>query len=355
MRITIACAGFLLAFLHSFSAGQTHSLDIGMPAPALHSNAWIQGTPVSEFQKGQVYVLNFWNSGYSAFGPELSRLSPEMKAGIHFISINTMERWTKNKDTGEEARLERIQGLLRKEKSALPFCVCVDDASNSLFSQWVPIDGSYRLPKAVIVDQKSEVAWIGNPWDMERPLTQIWRGLFDKVGFKQQFDVGIAKMAADRRIAKDIEEAAKDSDPNLVDGLALKLNRPGGNATVSAIYYATTGNPEFGLTYLKAKLNRLDDVWSSTWCYLLAHIAECSKLASTRQEALTISARCLKDCRNDELPIAEAYHAEILAAAGQRDEALITIGKAKADVSRINGGWRDRTMTVVDNIRNGIR
>ena len=46
--------------------GQTTSinpspmLNIGDPAPPLHVREWLKGSPVQTFEKGKVYVVEFW-------------------------------------------------------------------------------------------------------------------------------------------------------------------------------------------------------------------------------------------------------------------------------------------------------
>ncbi|MEW6159787.1 MAG: TlpA disulfide reductase family protein, partial [Verrucomicrobiota bacterium] len=36
------------------------TLKLGNPAPKLQTGKWVQGEPVKEFEKGKVYVVDFW-------------------------------------------------------------------------------------------------------------------------------------------------------------------------------------------------------------------------------------------------------------------------------------------------------
>ena len=47
-------AGTLLAQ----AAGAT--LKVGDPAPKLQTGNWVQGEPVTDFQKGKAYIVEFW-------------------------------------------------------------------------------------------------------------------------------------------------------------------------------------------------------------------------------------------------------------------------------------------------------
>ncbi|TAM98753.1 MAG: hypothetical protein EPN39_08380 [Chitinophagaceae bacterium] len=54
----------LLFFMITVSAfAQTQQVDtfnIGDTAPAIKVSRWVKGAPVQRFEKGKVYVLDFW-------------------------------------------------------------------------------------------------------------------------------------------------------------------------------------------------------------------------------------------------------------------------------------------------------
>ena len=39
---------------------QSPSLIIGDPAPSLHVGKWIKGSPIQRFERGKIYVIEFW-------------------------------------------------------------------------------------------------------------------------------------------------------------------------------------------------------------------------------------------------------------------------------------------------------
>ena len=58
------------------------SLKVGDPAPALKATKWLQGTEVKSFEKGQVYVVEFWATWCGpciVMMPHMSDLQQEYK------------------------------------------------------------------------------------------------------------------------------------------------------------------------------------------------------------------------------------------------------------------------------------
>jgi hypothetical protein len=51
---------FVIAFTTYAQDRQSSLLQIGDPARPFRVREWIKGTPVQRFEKGKVYVLEFW-------------------------------------------------------------------------------------------------------------------------------------------------------------------------------------------------------------------------------------------------------------------------------------------------------
>src|SRR5437016_6214034 len=58
MRVALMLAG-MLGFVVG-SQGAAAKLSVGDPAPKLQVSKWVQGDPVKEFSKDNVYVVEFW-------------------------------------------------------------------------------------------------------------------------------------------------------------------------------------------------------------------------------------------------------------------------------------------------------
>src|ERR1700744_5719893 len=70
---------------------RSHLFDLGDPAPPLRVKEWIKGTPVENFEKGRVYVVEFWATWCApcrAAMPHLSSLASKYKHKFTFLAID---------------------------------------------------------------------------------------------------------------------------------------------------------------------------------------------------------------------------------------------------------------------------
>jgi len=359
MGIKIACAGLLTASLCSFAAAQHLPLDIGEAAPAIHPESWIKGMPVTEFQKGRVYVVEFWVFPVKHAAdrlPNIVDLETKTKGKVQFVGVSCFSQFIERKTFTREAHLNRMLDSVKESDAFMPESVCDDDAKNSIVNQWLPGEGIDRVPRAVIINQQGQVAWIGRPMEMERPLMQIIRGSFDWKAYKEKLHSDVTAQAANRQLFRDIESAAKAGDMVLMDGLVNKVDGLRSHNVVFATDLAAGQDPEFALRYLKSRLNKDKDTQKVEWCNSLAIIITHTRSAETKNEAVQISADLVSKSRDFELPEVEAIHARVLAFAGRKEEAEVFIQKAKSAAKVLHPvSFRNQTDKFVDEISKSIR
>lgn len=180
------------------------TLKVGDRAPELAIERWVKGEPVTGFEKGRVYVVEFWATwcGPCIAGmPHISELQKEYKEkGVTVIGVNIWDE-PKNvdpfmKDRGDKPKGDDLMGYtvaVEKKDNA-------DDPRNGVMSRtWMKAAGRNGIPSAFVVDQAGTVAWIGHPAQMDKPLEQIVAGKWD-----------IKKAAADEAALRAAEGKLRD-------------------------------------------------------------------------------------------------------------------------------------------------
>lgn len=148
-------------------------LNIGDPAPAMKVAKWLKGEPVKGFEKGKVYIVEFWATWCKpciAGMPHLSELARKYKGKVTVSGISVMER-------GDNLmpRLQRFTDSMGKN---MDYNVAADEGSY-MRENWLTASGEYGIPCAYVVDQQGRIAWIGLPKKLDLVLPRIVSGNWD--------------------------------------------------------------------------------------------------------------------------------------------------------------------------------
>lgn len=154
---------------------------IGKPPPPITVAKWVKGEPLSGFEKGKVYIVDFWATWCGpckAAIPHLTKLAQEHKGKVEVIGISISE---KQKDASDSAYIALVEQFVQKQGERMDYRVAVDTPDKAMHSAWFKPAGTGGIPTAWIIDQNGLVAWIGigSPKDVERITTQVLAGTFD--------------------------------------------------------------------------------------------------------------------------------------------------------------------------------
>lgn len=238
----------------------TAALTIGSKAPELKIAEWVRGTPVSGFEKGRVYVVEFWATWCGpciiAF-PHLAELQAKHADKVTVIGVNIWE----NKEGEERAELVR-QFVADHEEMA--YTVALEEGT-AMAETWMKAAGRNGIPAAFIVDGNGTIAWIGHPMAMDAPLEQIAGGKFDmeatKKSLAQEQRLNTAHMA--------LRSAAMEQEWSRAAEIATALINEGEYA-----------NRIGSLNYIGWTLSLSED--APEQCYKIAHKA--AKMANEQTE-----------------------------------------------------------------------
>jgi thiol-disulfide isomerase/thioredoxin len=160
-------ATLLLASAATYSLG-ADLLTVGSPAPPLEVERFLKGEPVEELSKGTVYIIEFAGTNCApcveAF-PHLTELQEE-HPDVVFISVYTQGMG----DT--EAGVRRF---LEKHREKMGFRVAMD-REGAMWRKLVEASGFHGIPRVYLVGADGNIAWIGGPMELDRPLDDVLAG-----------------------------------------------------------------------------------------------------------------------------------------------------------------------------------
>ncbi len=222
--------GDTVAVEKSAPGGEPGSLKIGSPAPELQTGKWVQGEPVKAFEKGRVYLVEFWATWCGpcrATIPHLNELHKKFAdKGVVVIGQNCWEQ-----DTEKVAPFIKEMGDKMTYRVVLDAVEGEDPNTGAMATKWMQAAGQKGIPSAFLIDQKGIVAWIGHPSQLtESTIEDVLGGKFDIAKSKAAADADAktrdAMMRHGTRTAKALadknwsaaEKSASDFEAALPDG-----------------------------------------------------------------------------------------------------------------------------------------
>jgi len=153
---------------------------VGDKAPELVVSDWIKGEPVEQFEKGKVYVVEFWATwcGPCIAGmPHLSEVQKRLgDKGVTIISVSSEDR---------SNTLEATRKMTKEKGDTMAYTVAFD-AGRVANAAWMQPAEQRGIPASFVVDKEGKIAFIGHPMWLDIPLDAILAGTWEpKAGMKQ--------------------------------------------------------------------------------------------------------------------------------------------------------------------------
>ena len=218
---------------------------VGKAPPPIKVAKWAKGEPLTGFEKGKVYVVDFWATWCGpckAAIPHLTKLAQEHKGQLEIIGVSISEQ---QKDPTDTAYIEKVQTFVDKMGDKMDYRVAIDTPDKIMHDTWFKPTGTGGIPTAYIIDQNGLVAWtgIGSPPDVERIVGQVLAGTFDpkkEEARQRQLDAEAAKRsAADIAVAKASAKKIDEKYP----GYSEAMQRGDTAAAVECINAAFKADP----------------------------------------------------------------------------------------------------------------
>lgn len=195
------------------AAAKPAALAAGMPAPAISVEKWVKGSPVANFEKGKVYVVEFWATWCGpciASMPHLSALQADYKdKGVTFIGTNIWEDAHGKKY--DETTLPMVEKFVAGQADRMAYTVAYDGPTKAMDANFMKAAGRQGIPSAFIVDQQGQIAWMGHPGSMDYALSEVVAGKWDvKTGPEREKQVTDQLKAIGSKLKSDPAGAQAD-------------------------------------------------------------------------------------------------------------------------------------------------
>jgi thiol-disulfide isomerase/thioredoxin len=174
-------------------ASKAATLTIGDKAPLLDINTWVKGDPVTAFQPGTTYVIEFWATWCGPCiqsMPHISALQKEYAdKNVRIIGV-TSEDPSNN--------LDGVKKMVAAKGDTMGYTVAWDNARNTN-TAYMDAAQQRGIPCSFVVDGKGNIAYIGHPATLDGPLSEIVAGTWDTTAAKAQLE---AEQKADALMMK---------------------------------------------------------------------------------------------------------------------------------------------------------
>src|SRR6516225_6973214 len=139
-------------------AARAEGLGVGDKAPALEVKEFVKGDAVDKFDKGKVYVVEFWATWCGpcrATIPHLTELQKQHK-DVTFIGVSVWEN--------DQAK---VQPFVKEMGDKMDYRVALDSVpagkprgDGAMAQGWMTAAGQDGIPTAFIINGEGRVAWI---------------------------------------------------------------------------------------------------------------------------------------------------------------------------------------------------
>jgi thiol-disulfide isomerase/thioredoxin len=165
---------FYMMMVNTFAQQKHYPLILGDPAPPLRIQEWLKGSPIKSFEKGKIYVVEFWATWCQpcmAAMPHLASLSRAYKDTVTVIAMDIYEQ--------KNTSMSKIKAFVDGKGSIMDFHVAAGDSSFTAHDWLYAWGENASIPKTFVVNIKGQVAWIGHPRYLDDALRKIVNNKWD--------------------------------------------------------------------------------------------------------------------------------------------------------------------------------
>ncbi|MET4117927.1 thiol-disulfide isomerase/thioredoxin [Bradyrhizobium sp. JR1.5] len=186
------------------------ALCMDSPAPSLKVENWLRGEPLTNFQPGKLYIVEFWATWCGpcvAAMPHLIKLQAKYKdEGLEVVGVAAREI----APTPDEART-KLDAWLTEKVPNLNYRIGFD-STGEMNKLWMDASSSVGIPTSFVVDRDGHIAAIGHPAiDIDAALPKIidgtWRSSYQAKAADAKRIAAVQRFARELPILETIQPA----------------------------------------------------------------------------------------------------------------------------------------------------
>jgi thiol-disulfide isomerase/thioredoxin len=194
----------------SMAQDRPFNLMVGDKAPDLTVSKFLKGKPITKFEAGKVYVVEFWATWCGPCKTSIPHLTELQKKYGDKVTVVGVSIW--------ENKQADIEPFVADWAEKMDYTVAVDKGATeaargqdgAMAKNWMAAGGRNGIPSAFIVDRAGKIAWVGHPMGMDEPLEQVVSGQWDAERFKNENLPTWQKEAKAAQFSKDINALLKE-------------------------------------------------------------------------------------------------------------------------------------------------
>jgi len=189
------------------------TLSVGDPAPKITVKEFVKGTPVTDFKKGDITVVEFWATWCGPCRtsiPHLTELQKKYKDRVTFVGVSVWET-----DPAQVKPFVASMGDKMGYRVAMDVVPAGAKGSEGAMAKgWMTAAGENGIPTAFIVGRDAKIAWIGHPMTMDKPLEQVVAGTWNPQAAAKERAKAKARQAKMMALQRKLAEARTSGGPD---------------------------------------------------------------------------------------------------------------------------------------------